>query len=98
MKLGFLMSLHRKNSVRDQVIGKKWIYLERNTLQRECGQTHKVRVAPGYGVVSFYKGELFHRLMSGTSIPAILEKGWGFPGMNHCLLLTFMVVVPGSWI
>ena len=34
MKLGFLMSYHRKNSVRDKVIGKKWIYLERCTLHR----------------------------------------------------------------
>ena len=31
LKLWFLMSHHRKNSVRDKVIGKKWIYLERNT-------------------------------------------------------------------
>ena len=28
------MSHRRKNSVRDKVIGKKWIYLERNTLYR----------------------------------------------------------------
>ena len=30
MKLKFLMSHHRKNSVRDKVIGEKWVYLERN--------------------------------------------------------------------
>ena len=35
MKLRFLMSHCRKNSVRDKVIGKKWIYLERNTLHRQ---------------------------------------------------------------
>ena len=35
MKLRFLMSHQRKNSVRDKVIGKKWIYLERNTLHRQ---------------------------------------------------------------
>ena len=29
VKLGFLMSHGRKNSMRDKVIGKKWIYLER---------------------------------------------------------------------
>ena len=29
MKLRFLMSYCTKNSVRDKVIGKKWIYLER---------------------------------------------------------------------
>ena len=32
MKLRFLMSHRGKNSVRDKVIGKKWIYSERNTL------------------------------------------------------------------
>ena len=35
MKLRFLMSYCRKNSVRDKVIGKKWIYLEKNTLHRQ---------------------------------------------------------------
>ena len=35
MKLGFLMSHCRKNSVRDKVVGKKWIYLERNALHRQ---------------------------------------------------------------
>ena len=35
MELRFLMSHHRKNSVRDKVIGKKWIHLERNTLYRQ---------------------------------------------------------------
>ena len=34
LRLKFLMSHHRKNSVRDKVIGNKWIYLERNTAQR----------------------------------------------------------------
>ena len=34
LKLRLLMSHGRKNSVRDKVIGKKWIYLERNTLHR----------------------------------------------------------------
>ena len=73
------MSHYRKNSVRDKVIGKKWIYLERNTLgrQTECGPSQKAREAPEYEVVSFYKGELFHRLMSERSIPAIWGKGWG---------------------
>ena len=48
MKLRFLMSHRRKNSVRDKVIDKKWIYLERNTLHRqECGPSQKVRKTPG---------------------------------------------------
>ena len=45
MKLRFVMSHHRKNSVRDKVLGKKWVYLERDTLHRvwaiaegECGR------------------------------------------------------------
>ena len=35
MKLTFLMSHYIKNSVKDKVIGKNWIYSERNTLQRQ---------------------------------------------------------------
>ena len=37
MKIGFLMSHHRKNSLRNKVIGKKWIYSdsERSTLHRQ---------------------------------------------------------------
>ena len=34
MKLRFLISHLSKNSVRAKVTGKKWIYLERNTLHR----------------------------------------------------------------
>ena len=34
VKLRFLMPHHRKNSVRDKVIGKKWIYSERRILHR----------------------------------------------------------------
>ena len=49
------MSHHRKNSVRDKVIGKKWIYLEIHTPQTESGPHQKVRKEPGYGVVSFYR-------------------------------------------
>ena len=37
MNLGFLMAHHRKNSVREKVIDKKWIYSERNTLHRQSG-------------------------------------------------------------
>ena len=34
LKIRFLISHHRKNSVRDKVIGKKWIHLEINTPDR----------------------------------------------------------------
>ena len=57
MKLRFLISHHRKNSVRDKLIGKKWIYsdLERITLhtQTECGPSQRASVAVKCGVVSF---------------------------------------------
>ena len=34
LRLRSFASHHRKNSVRDKVVGKKWIYSERNTLHR----------------------------------------------------------------
>ena len=37
------------------MIGKKWIYSERNTPYTEYGPSQKMRVASEYGVVSFYK-------------------------------------------
>ena len=55
MKLRFLMSHRRKNSVRDKVIGKKWIYLERNTLHRHNVGHLRRQEALKYGVVSFYE-------------------------------------------
>ena len=51
-----------------------------NTLHGECGPSWKASPAPGYGAVGVYRGGSFHRLMSGRSIPAILQKGLGFPG------------------
>ena len=46
MKLRFLMSHRRKNSVRDKVIGKKWIYsdTERST---HTAQTRVWAIAEG---------------------------------------------------
>ena len=50
------MSHGRKSSVRDKVIGKKWIYLEKkHTPQTGCGPSHEVRGASKYGIVSFYE-------------------------------------------
>ena len=48
VKLRFLMSHCRKNSVRDKVIGKKWIYSdsERSTLQRQSMGHHRGWVQP----------------------------------------------------
>ena len=50
MRLRFLMSHRRKNLVRNKVIGKKWIYLERNSLYRvlsslECEASLKIQHA-----------------------------------------------------
>ena len=45
MKLRFLMSHRRKNSVRDKVIGKKWICLERHPTDKRVG-CHRGRVWP----------------------------------------------------
>ena len=46
MKLRFLMSHRRKNSVTDKVIGKKWIYLERHTFHRQNAVRLKRREQP----------------------------------------------------
>ena len=56
VKFRFLMSHPRKNSVRDKVIGKKWIYSdsERSTLHRVWA-IEEGECAPKFGVVSFYK-------------------------------------------
>ena len=68
------------------------LFREKHIPQTECGPSQKVRAAPGYGVVSFYRGGQFHRLMSERSIPAILGKGWGFPEIGSMpSFLTFMV-------
>ena len=56
MKLRFLMSHHRQNSVRDKVIVKKWLYSESNILYRQSvGALQTVKTeAPKCGVVSFH--------------------------------------------
>ena len=46
VKFRFLVSHHRKNSVRDKVIGKKWFYsdAERGTLHRQSAGHHRGRM------------------------------------------------------
>ena len=56
MKLRFLMSHCRKNSVRDKVIGKKWIYLERNTLHRKSVGHLRSESGPRVWGSQFYRG------------------------------------------
>ena len=62
MKFRFFMSHCRKNSLRDKLIGKKWIYSdsERSTLHRQCGPSQRANVAVKCGMVSFYRlGNLY---------------------------------------
>ena len=44
----------RKNSVRDKVRGKKWIYLEKKTLHRQNVGHLRRQNMPEYGMVNFY--------------------------------------------
>ena len=53
------MSHCRKNSVRDKVIGKKWINSERNTSRTECGPLQRVTVTLKCGMVSFHELDNF---------------------------------------
>ena len=57
MKLRFLMSHNRKNSVREKVRGKKWIYSdsERHTPQTKGRALQRVSAALKFGMVSFYR-------------------------------------------
>ena len=55
MKLRFLMSHHRNNSVRDKVIGKEWVYSDskRSALHRVWAVAEGSAAAK-CGMVSFY--------------------------------------------
>ena len=57
LRFRFFLSYRRKNSVRDKVIGKKWIlFREKHTPQTECGPSQRVSaVALKCGVISFYE-------------------------------------------
>ena len=56
MKLRFLTSQHRKNSVREKVIDKKWIYLEKHSTDRVWAISEGKSGTRVWGVVSFYRG------------------------------------------
>ena len=95
MKLRFLISHHRKNSVRDKVIGKKWIYLdtERSTLlqtegvwtiSREWMQPRNlVWLVFIDWVISSAMGGLFQLFLGG---------GGGFQDLGHWPLLGLLTV------
>ena len=59
------------------------LFREKHTPQTECGPSQKVRKAPRYEVVSFYRNGQFHRLMNGRSSPAILGRGGDFQELGH---------------
>ena len=67
-----------------KMVGKKWIYLERNTSQTECGPSQRESLVVSKGVlVSFYGlGNQSHRLISGRIIPTILGLGYRFSGIG----------------
>ena len=48
------MSYHRKNLVRDKMIGKKWIYSERNIFHRQSVGHLRRQETLNYGMVSFH--------------------------------------------
>ena len=79
MKLRFLIYHHRKNSVKDKVIGKKWICSdsERNTLYRQCGPSRRVSVPTKSGVVSSYR--LGNFIANGWENYSNFGKEWRFP-------------------
>ena len=54
IKPRLLITHHRKNSVRDKVIGKKYNYLEKYTGGKSVGHLRRCE-ALKYGVVYFYR-------------------------------------------
>ena len=74
-------------SVRDKVIDKNWIYLERNTPQAECGPSQEEITASKHGMVSFYTSGWFHRLMSGGIYSNYFGEGKDLQELDLCPLL-----------
>ena len=85
------MSHCRKKSVRDKVPGKKWIYLERNTLHKpNVSHVRRREIDPKiWSGLFLCAEEYFHRLISGRIIPTILGKGGDFQELGHGQLLAF---------
>ena len=78
------MSHHTKNLVRDEVIGKKWIYLERNTPQTECGPAQKAGVLQNM-VQLVFMGWVISQANEWEDYSSCLEMGQGFPGIGPML-------------
>ena len=94
MKLRFLMSHHRKNSVRDKVIGKKWIYsdTERNTFHRRVWAIAEGECTVKLGVISFYRGRIIPTILEISRIWAIahslvfFNSAWNCHGISGCVI------------
>ena len=100
MKFRFLMSHRRKNSLRDKLIGKKWIYSdsERSTLHRQSTGHCKGQGWPRNVAWLVFIGWVICMLMSGRTIPTILGKGQRFPGFGHSLTpWSFKSALELSW-
>ena len=98
MKLRFLMSHRRKNSVRNKVIRKKWIYLERNTIHRQIvGHLRRWERHQGMGfsvfrgvdnLIGWWVGGVFQLFQEGAGI----SRNWA---TTHFWIL--MVILELSW-
>ena len=92
MKFSFLMSHHRKNSVRDNVIAKKWIFLERNALQRQSlGHLRGRLWQPQNGLWLVFMGWVISKANKWETYSNYLDEGWRSPEVGpqptFCLLI-----------
>ena len=109
MKLTFLMSHRRKYSVRDKVIGKEWIYLQRYALQYRLWATYQgeVKWSEGHSVVSysFRPRGLYSpwnspsqktRVGSLSLLQGIFPSQGSNPGFPHCRWILYQLSHKGS--
>ena len=86
-----IMSHHRENSVRGKLIGKKWIYLERNTLHRVGPYQERgwiISVANEWEDYSNYLGggvEIFRNWMT-THILIFESWPWNCNDASECVI------------
>ena len=98
MKLRFLMSHCRKNSVRDKVIRETWIYSERNTLHRQSvGHRHLTSCwlsgflsklcAPGPVLLSPIERNDLSSLPTSLPLGYLLAQDWSLLSLLDSVLL-----------
>ena len=92
-KLGFLMSYHRKNSVRDKVIGNKWIYLEIRTLHRVWAISEDENSQPqGTGWSAFIVVQLLNCVwLFATPWTIACQAPWSSPSKNTRVACQFLL-------